>query len=200
MINKTLLGLAAGGAALFAAAPATAQQYFVGQAIIFGFDFCPEGTLPADGSLQSIANYQQLYTLLGTTYGGDGQQTFALPDLRGRSPVHVGHAPGLASYTLGQSGGSDTVRLTVNQMPSHTHQAFALAVDGAPTIDNPTNASLANLPAGQKVYSKLNPPDATMMTGTVAVQPVGNSGAFSNRAPFLVLRICIVAEGVFPPQ
>lgn len=199
MLKKTLLGLAAGGAALCAASPATAQEYFVGQTIIVGYNFCPVGTLQADGSLQSIATYQTLYSLYGTTYGGDGQQTFGLPDLRGRAPVHVGQGPGLASYVLGQLGGVDSVTLTVGQIPSHTHLAYSLAVDGGPNSDDPNNAALADFDAGQNVYTRNNAPNTPMAAGTAVIQPMGDGGSFSNLDPFLTLRFCVVTDGIYPP-
>lgn len=199
MWKKTLLGLAAGGAALCAASPAMAQTYFVGQVIIVGYNFCPVGTLQADGSLQSIATYQTLYTIYGTTYGGDGQTSFGLPDLRGRSPIHVGQSPGTSSYALGQQGGTDSVTLTIAQMPSHTHQAYALAVDGGPNTDDPNNAALADFDAGFPVYKQNAAPDAPMAAGTAVMQPMGGSNPFSNLDPFLTLNFCVVIDGVYPP-
>lgn len=200
MLKRTLLGLAAGGAALCAASPAMAQDYYIGQVIIVGYNFCPVGTLQADGSLQSIATYTPLYSIYGTTYGGDGQDTFGLPDMRGRSPIHVGQGPNTSNYALGQMGGTASVTLTVNQMPSHTHQAYALAVDGGPNTDDPNNSALADFDAGFPVYTRNSPPNAPMAAGTAVMQPMGGSNAFSNLDPFLTLNFCVVTDGVFPPQ
>src|ERR1700754_4966181 len=94
---------------------------FVGEIRMFGFSRTPIGWFACDGSLRSIAQYEVLYTLLGTTYGGDGVNTFALPNLSGRAPVHQGTGPNLTTRIMGQIGGSETVSLTLNQLPAHTH-------------------------------------------------------------------------------
>ncbi len=104
------------------------MEPYIGQIQAFGFNFAPVGWAQCNGQLLPIAQYQALFSLLGTTYGGDGQTTFALPDLRGRSIVHYGSGPGLSPVQLGQNGGHETVTLTINQLPSHNH-AVSVAVN-----------------------------------------------------------------------
>jgi microcystin-dependent protein len=94
---------------------------FIGEIRLFGFNFAPAGWAICNGQLLSINQYTALFSLLGTYYGGDGQGTFGLPDLRGRVPLNMGQAPGLSSYSIGDSGGSETLTLSANQLPSHTH-------------------------------------------------------------------------------
>lgn len=200
MTRKTLLGLAAGASALFAAGQAQAQDLYMGQTILVGFNFCPLGTMEADGTLLSIAQNSALYALLGTTYGGDGVQTFALPDLRGRVANSWGQGPGLSNYEQGQKAGTETVTLSSNQMPSHTHSGYSIGTNAAPNTDNPTNAVPADFPPSLPVYNNSATPNVSMAANTVTVLPSGAGFPFPNLAPFLTLRYCVVTEGLFPPR
>lgn len=202
MFRKTLLGLAAGVSTLVLAAPAQAQSlFYMGRVILVGFTFCPTGTAEANGAILSIAQNTALFSLIGTTYGGNGVTTFALPDLRGRVPNAWGQGPGLSNYQLGQTGGTETVTVTVNEMAMHTHVGWSRAVEGTPpNSDDPTNASPADFPSGQTVYNNVSPPNASMAADTAVLQPAGGNQPFSNLSPYLTMRYCIVTQGVFPPR
>lgn len=144
---RNLLAIAAGSLALVSGA-ASAQTPFVGEVQWFANNFCPLGWAPADGALVPISQNEVLFTLLGTTYGGDGQTTFALPDLRSRIAIHAGTGPGLSNNFLGQQGGSEQATVTVNQMPTHNHVLSASATlrasASAATTAAPAGAALAN--------------------------------------------------------
>src|SRR5688572_15936308 len=102
------------------------SEPFLAQIMMFGGNFAPRGWALCNGQILSIAQNTALFSILGTTYGGNGQTTFALPDLRGRVPIHPGQGPGLSSYSLGQSAGTETVTLTINEMPTHLHMSSAV--------------------------------------------------------------------------
>ena len=119
---------------LLSALGAQASEPFIGEIRYFGYTFCPRGWANADGQLMAISSNSALFSLLGTTYGGDGRTTFGLPDLRGRSPLHVGNGPGLTPRSLGEKSGEETVTLTTTQIPSHSHTLMA-STDGATTSE-----------------------------------------------------------------
>ncbi|GAB2476675.1 tail fiber protein [Comamonas humi] len=194
-------------ALLGAAAPAAHAQSepFLGQLMLFGGNFCPRGWANASGQILSIAQNTALFSLLGTTYGGNGQTTFALPDLRGRAPISDGQGPGLSYFDLGQVGGTESTTLTINNMPMHTHQATYTATPNASTAPA-TNATPA---AGQVLAQTQNAgayanatADTTLggSTGTVTVGVTGGNQPFSIQMPYLSLRWCIALEGVFPSR
>lgn len=162
---------------------------FIGEVRMFAGTFAPVGWLLCDGSLQAISAYDSLFTLMGTTYGGDGQTTFALPDLRGAVPIHQG--PG---YSLGNAGGSETVTLTADQAPRHSHSFFA-STDTA-TGESPASSVLANS-ATIKMYIA-DAPDGNLAATSLAV--AGGSAPHQNLQPFGVLTYIIATEGIFPPQ
>lgn len=153
-----------------------------------GGNYPPEGWAFCDGSLLPIASYQELYTLIGTTYGGDGQTTFALPDLRGRVPVHVG-----GQFTLGQQGGSETVSLTAAQLPAHQHSPAAFSGPG--DAGSPKGASWAG--ASSSIYAA-GSADAVM--NAAAGSPAGDGQPHDNVSPFLVLSFIIALFGIYPSQ
>lgn len=194
MFRKTLLGVA-GASALACAAPAQAQENYIGRIILVGYNFCPVSTVEANGQLLPISQYDVVFALLGTTYGGDGQTTFGVPDLRGRTPLGWN-----STYQLGQSGGNESVTLTTANLPAHTHPANATATTDAANIDNPTNAAPADFPTGQPVYNNANAPDTAMAANTAVLQPMGNNQPLVTLSPFTVIRYCVVTEGLFPPQ
>ena len=201
MLRKTLLGLAAGVSSLLCVNSAQAQQMYLGRVILVGFNFCPFGTVEAAGQILPIAQNTALFSLLGTTYGGNGTSTFALPDLRGRTPNSQGTGPGLSPYAEGQNGGTETVTLTVITMPSHTHTGVMRAVgSAAPNTDNPTNAAPADFPAGFPVYQQGTTPDVQMAANTATLFPTGAGIPFENLGPYVTLRYCIVVQGVFPSR
>jgi len=172
--------------------PAAAQEALcMGQVMVFGGNFCPRSWLPADGTLLPINSYQALYSILGTMYGGDGRTTFALPDLRNRTAVHVGTGPGVGSSgTQGTIGGTTSFSLTQSTMPAHTPQAYAAQ---APADNQNPNGDLLG---GAQIY--VNNPSAGLTP--LASNMIGNSGGgqpVSKRSPYQVLRYCVAAQGIF---
>lgn len=166
------------------------MEPLLGQIQIFGFNFPPRGWAFCDGQLLPISQYQALFSLLGTTFGGDGRTTFALPDLRGRVSVHVGQGPGLARYLWGQKGGAENVTLTVQQLPSHNHIPICSSDDadaGSPE---------GNVPAavGTPIYS------GSGSTSMAATRNAGGSREHTNIQPVLGLYHCIALVGTFPSR
>lgn len=166
---------------------------FLGTIAFFGFNFAPSGWAKCEGQLLSIAQNQALFALLGTTYGGDGRSTFALPDLRGRFPMGEGQGQGQPNYSHGAVGGSSQVTLLQNNLPAHTH--------GVNTAAQPSSKSpQGNLPAvstGGAAYG--SPSDGGTMNPNM-VQPAGGNQPFSNMPPYLAGNWCIALVGVFPPR
>jgi microcystin-dependent protein len=174
------------------------SQPFIGEIRHFGFPRVPTGWQACDGSLLSIAEYETLYTLLGTTYGGDGANTFGVPDLRGQAPVHQGNGIGLTPRVLGQGGGQESVTLTTAQIPQHTHTW--MATQGAATTGTPGNTVVLGAPASDNIY-------VTDITGYAAsplsansVQPAGGNLPHGNMMPTLTVNICISLYGIWPAQ
>ncbi len=161
---------------------------YIGEIRMFGGNFAPVGWMFCEGQLLPISEYTTLFQLLGTTYGGDGQNTFALPDLRGRLPIHMG-----AGFTLAQQGGEEIVTLTVSQIPSHTHVPQADSGNGAQT--SPAGNSWAN--SANSPYSS-NAPAAAM--DAQAIVSNGGSQPHDNMTPFLVVSFIISLFGIFPSQ
>ena len=161
---------------------------FIGEIRLVGFNFAPQGWAFCDGSILPISGNDVLYILIGTTYGGDGVNTFALPDLRGRVPVHQG-----SGFVLGQAAGAETVTLTTNQLPSHSH-VLQGSTDGGTSID-PTGNVLATT-STTKVYSAPTSPVTMTSTTTSA----GGSQPHNNMQPFLCASFIISLFGVFPSQ
>jgi microcystin-dependent protein len=169
---------------------------------MFAGNFAPGAWNFCDGSLQSIAVYTALFSLIGTTYGGDGQTTFALPDFRGRIPIGTGQGPGLSNYDLGQTAGTTNVTITTNQMAPHTH-ATVLNIQipantAAGTLAAPEGNILANLTGAYTSET----PDTTIQpfNSTVTLQPVGANIPFSIMQPYLALNYIICMEGIFPSR
>jgi microcystin-dependent protein len=154
---------------------------------MFSFNFPPKGWALCNGQLLPINQNQALFSLLGTTYGGNGQTNFALPDLRGRVPIHIG-----AGFVQGQKAGEENHTLSMQEMPQHTHTASG----------SPTNANV-NPPVNNILGSALNvyrgPDNLTPLIGS-SITPVGNSQAHANMQPYLVINACIALVGVFPSQ
>ncbi|MFT4252286.1 MAG: tail fiber protein [Caulobacter sp.] len=174
------------------------SQPYVGEIRAFGFPRIPTGWFPCDGRLLSIADYQTLYTLLGTTFGGDGITTFGVPDLRGRRPVHWGTMLGGSTYTLGQKAGTEEVTLLLAQIPQHNHYMAAFAATATAITPGPT------VGVGTIGNDTLYLPETTGATAVVmdteAVGFTGGSQPHENCAPTLTVSICISAFGVFPSQ
>ncbi|WP_087492048.1 MULTISPECIES: phage tail protein [unclassified Winogradskyella] len=173
----------------------SAQEAYLGDIKLTGVNFDQRDWLSCDGRLLPIAQNTALFSLLGTTYGGDGQTTFALPDLRGRVPVGIGNGPGLSNVVLGQKGGNETNTLTVSQLPSHNHSVTAVAADG--NSSSPAN----NYPAQTKT---LDPEYASVGAATTMntnmIANTGGGQSVPNRQPYLGVRYVICVSGIFPSQ
>ncbi len=164
-------------------------QPYVGEIRMFAGNFAPAGWMFCEGQLLPISEYETLFNLIGTTYGGDGQSTFALPDLRGRIPIHFGNG-----FTLAETGGAEEITLTVNQIPAHSHPllaSLALATD-----PNPANNVLATTSQIEIYYSDV--PDSNM--APQAISTVGGSQPHTNFQPYLCVDFIISLFGIFPSQ
>ncbi|TJY42784.1 phage tail protein [Cohnella pontilimi] len=170
---------------------------YVGEIRIFAGNFAPKGWALCDGSLLSIQTNTALFSLLGTTYGGNGKTNFALPDLRGRAPMHFGTGQGLTPRSLGESGGSASVQLTVQQMPSHNHVPNCVA--GASDQMSPAGAEWGNATAGRQSPSLYSSKFDTPMSPQ-AIGATGGGAPHNNMQPYLVLNYIIALQGVFPPR
>jgi microcystin-dependent protein len=170
------------------------MEPYIGQIQAFGFNFAPVGWAQCNGQLLPIAQYQALFSLLGTTYGGDGQTTFALPDFRGRSIVHYGSVPGLSPVQLGQKGGHETVTLTINQLPSHNH-AVSVAVN---TGNGEESDSTKYIASHASAFNEA-PTQGSFLAG-VKQTNVGGNQPVNIQNPFLGINYCIALEGIYPSR
>jgi len=174
---------------------------FVGEIRLMAINFPPRGWAFCQGQLMPISQNTALFSLLGTTYGGDGRTTFGLPDLRGRTGVGVGQGPGLTNYPLGVKVGAESVTLQTSQLPAHTH-AFTSTVPTNSDLGTeltPTGGYLAAATSPQyNENSGGQPMAADLVTGQSAA--AGNGQAHENRMPFLALNYCIALQGVFPQR
>ena len=164
-------------------------QPYVGEIRMFAGNFAPAGWMFCEGQLLPISEYETLFNLIGTTYGGDGQSTFALPDLRGRIPLHFGNG-----FTLAETGGVETVTLTVSQIPAHSHALLASTSVGNDTT--PSNNVMSE-PSGFFPYVNVNPA-ATMSPASIG--SVGGSQPHNNFQPYLCVDFIISLFGIFPSQ
>ena len=199
-----LAGAAAIALSLFSpgkSAHACSSEPYLGALCLFGGNFAIRGHAMAQGQLLNITQNTALFSIFGTTYGGDGRTTFGLPDLRGRVPVGFGQGPGLANYSLGQKGGLETVTQSVNQMANHTHGATAIAhaQSGTAATKMPSNAVWAA--PKQKAYST-TAPDVTMLAGavTATIANTGGNQAIDIRQPYLALNWLVALQGIYPSR
>jgi microcystin-dependent protein len=167
---------------------------FVGEIRMFGFDFAPQGWAQCNGQLLPIDQNTALFSLLGTTYGGDGRITFGLPDMRSRVPVGQGQGPGLSSYAEGQAGGAETVTLTAAQMPGHTHPVKASS--SAAGSDQPEGRALAR--SASHIYTAR--PDASTVMNADMLGDAGSGQPHDNIQPYLAVNFCIALAGIFPSR
>lgn len=174
--------------------PALAQEPFIGEIALVGFNFAPQGWATCSGQLLPISQNSALFSLIGTTFGGDGQQTFALPDLRGRRIVGAGQLPGGSSYVLGQQGGEEVVTLTVQQLPQHSHVANANAAPG--TALSPAG----NFWASQNATALYSNAPALVDMSPVLIGNSGGNQPHDNMQPYLVMNYIIALEGIYPSQ
>jgi microcystin-dependent protein len=169
---------------------------FVGEIRMFGGSFAPAGWAMCQGQLMSISENDTLFNLIGTTYGGDGQETFALPDLQGRVPVHMGTGPSGVSFQIGEKAGSESVTITTNQMPVHTHAVLGSAANGGTTSPiNGVPATAAEVTVF--AYGIDNPPD---VLSPQSISVVGGSQPHENLQPYLTITFIISLFGIFPHQ
>jgi microcystin-dependent protein len=168
---------------------------FVAEIRIFPFNFAPKGWAFCDGQLLPLSQNTALFSLLGTTYGGDGKSNFALPDLQGNAPMHPGQGPGLSLHDLGETGGSDAVTLLEAELPSHPHALRADTIDPADTNVPSTNASLAQSTGGTLYQAA-----AGAHLADQALTSAGGDQPHNNMQPYLTLNYCIALQGVFPPR
>jgi microcystin-dependent protein len=218
----TLAAALLAGLCVFQAPAQAGSEPFIGEISWVGATFCPLGWAEANGQLLPISEYDALFSLIGTIYGGDGESTFALPDLRGRSMVHAGTAPGLSAVEMGQRGGDEQRTLTVAQMPSHSHTATTTVSDlevtstlygsaASANSTSPAGAALATTKKSSAVYAA-GTPDQAMASGSVKTTITGGDAAttveatssgtspVSVRDPYVGLKACIALFGVFPSR
>ena len=166
---------------------------FVAEIRMFPFNFAPRGWAWCDGQLLPLSQNTALFSLLGTTYGGNGKSNFALPDLQGRAPMHPGQGPGLSLHDLGETGGSETVTLLESEIPAHSH---ALQAAGVAASRDPTDAALGIARGG----SAYGPAGALTAMSGLALAPAGGDQPHNNLQPYLTFFFCIALQGVFPPR
>lgn len=168
---------------------------FVAEIRIFPFNFAPRGWAFCNGQILPISQNTALFSLLGTTYGGNGQSTFALPDMQGNAPMHPGQGPGLSLHDLGETGGSETVTLLQSEIPAHSHSWTASNQDG--NDQSPVNELFAGGVGGVSTYAA---PSAIQGFNPSTLAPAGGDQPHNNMQPFLTLNFNIALQGVFPPR
>jgi microcystin-dependent protein len=168
---------------------------FVAEIRIFPFNFAPKGWAWCNGQLLPISQNTALFSLLGTTYGGDGKSTFALPNLQGSAPMHPGQGPGLSLHDLGETGGSETVTLLESEIPVHSHTIQASNQDA--TDQSPVDELYAGGTGGIAMYAT---PGALTQLSPNALAPAGGDQPHNNMQPYLTLYFNIALQGVFPPR
>lgn len=170
---------------------------FVGEICMFPFNFVPKGWAACNGQLLPLSQNTVLFSLLGTTYGGDGKSTFALPDLQGMVPIQSGQGPGLSLYDLGQTGGSETVTLLQSEIPAHSHTLQYGSTAG--TQESPVGQIWKDT-AGRRGGSAYTSPGNAVMMSNEALKTTGGNSPHNNMQPYLTLHFCIALQGVFPPR
>ena len=167
---------------------------FVAEIRIFPFNFAPKGWAWCDGQLMPLSQNTALFSLLGTTYGGNGKSNFALPDLQGRAPMHPGQGSGLSLHDLGETGGSETVTLLETEIPAHSH-AFQVSV--AEALQNDPTQQFYGGGTGINIYAA---PGAIVQMAPESLTPTGGDQPHNNMQPYLTFFFCIALQGVFPPR
>jgi microcystin-dependent protein len=178
--------------------PAQASEPFLAQITMFAGNFAPRGWAFCDGQLLSINQNPALFSLLGTTFGGDGRTTFGLPDLRGRTAIGPRSGPGLTDHRLGEKGGTETVTLNESQIPGHSHTATAVGTDATGNSETPGGNTWASR-SRDRDYSS-NAPDANMKAGSVTIANTGGGQSHPNMQPFIAINHIIALVGVFPSR
>jgi microcystin-dependent protein len=177
----------------------SATQPFIGEIFLFAGNFAPRNYALCNGQLLAISQNTALFSILGTTYGGNGTTTFALPDLRDRMPLHMGQGPGLSSRVLGQTGGASSVTLTVAQLPAHVHP---LTASGTPGNSASPSAARASVSGARSIETEIwkASPSATVNMAPNALGNTGSGQAHENRSPYLGVNYCIALVGIFPSR
>ena len=168
---------------------------FVAEIRIFGFIFAPKGWAFCNGQILPLSQNTALFSLLGTTYGGDGKSNFALPDMQGNAPMHPGQGPGLSLHDLGETGGSDTVTLLESEIPSHSHSMMASNSD---SISQSPSANLFAGGVGGITFYGAPPPQVQLSPN--ALTPAGGGQPHNNLMPYLTMNFCIALQGIFPQR
>jgi microcystin-dependent protein len=171
------------------------SQPYLGEIRLFSFNFPPKGWAFCNGALLAINQYQALFSLLGTYYGGNGTTNFALPDLRSRVPLHMGSGPG-GTYTIGEPAGEENVTLLLTQLPAHNH--MLQVVNGPGGAKSPINNLLAQSGTTYPRYAAAS--SNVVALNPASIQPVGGNGPHSNIQPYLSMNYCIAMVGVFPSR
>jgi len=169
---------------------------FVAEIRIFGFNFAPVGWALCEGQILPISQNTALFSLLGTTYGGNGTSTFALPNLKGRVPMHPGQGPGLEAYDLGEEGGSSDVMVLESEMPAHNHNLKVFSGRGTNLNTAEAGLSLADS-QGNFAYG---PAEKEISLSVSSLDPAGSSLPHNNMMPYLAVNYCIALIGIFPPR
>ncbi|WP_406700934.1 tail fiber protein [Singulisphaera sp. Ch08] len=172
------------------------MEPYIGEIGMVAFNFAPRGWAFCNGQILPINQNQALFSLLGTTFGGNGVTTFALPDMRSRIPVHSGQGPGLSNYSLGETGGAEAVALTVAQLPRHSHAAQGGS--GAGGSVGPAGQVWAGSTTNSTPYRSAGVPTATMIPGSITA--TGGGQTHENRQPYLVVNFIIALVGIFPSR
>jgi microcystin-dependent protein len=189
----------AGGMA-FTVDTADAQEKYMAEVFVTAANFCPRGTLAANGQLLPVSQYNAVFSLVGTVYGGDGRTTFGLPDLRGRAPISAGSGPGLSDYRLGSRQGREYTALSILNLPAHSHTGHVVAGTAAPDASTPVGHALADYTVpGVNAYTATGPAEA-MAPGTVQTDNTGAGQEFVTLSPSLTMQYCFVMEGLYPSR
>lgn len=169
---------------------------FVAEIRIFPFNFAPKGWAFCDGQLLPLSQNTALFSLLGTTYGGNGKSNFALPDLQGRAPMHPGQGPGLSLHDLGETGGSETVTLLESEIPSHAH-----TLRGDRNVSESPDPTANTLGRGSSINAYQTVVNQNLVSmAPQALAPTGGDQPHNNMQPYLTFYFCIALQGVFPPR
>jgi microcystin-dependent protein len=172
---------------------------FVGEIKLFGGSFAPAGWAMCAGQLMPISENETLFNLIGTTFGGDGQETFAVPDLQGRVPIHQGQGPGISqSYQIGEKGGSESVTVGTQQMPNHNHAMLTTATNQQLGPASAFFATATSSQAGVNAYNNTDPADTALVN--TSIQPIGGNQPHDNFQPTLCVTFIISLFGIFPHQ
>ncbi len=174
------------------------SQPYIGEIRMFGFGRTPSGWQACNGALLAISEFDALFSLIGTTYGGDGQTTFAVPDLRGRLPIHQGQGPGLSAYVIGQKAGAEQVTVLSSQMPAHTH-ALVASTGGASTV-TPGPGLLPGSVSGETFYVTDIAGATPLPMSAQSTSTVGGSQPHENTMPTLTVQFCMALFGIYPSQ